>query len=111
MDIYSRSYGSIEGDKAEERITLPPDYNGNLYREPPPNRPSKMPPADDQAEKNTPPREDPSEAEKNAYVFRSVLEKISAEDLIMFVLILSILFGDSEENGAVLAVILAILLT
>ena len=29
----------------------------------------------------------------------------------MFVLILSILFGDSEENGAVLAVILAILLT
>ncbi len=40
-----------------------------------------------------------------------LLEKISAEDLIMFGLILAMLLGDSDDNTALLAVIMAIILT
>ena len=109
MDIYSRSYGAVEESGRDARPTPPPDYNGNFYRDPP-----KAPdpaPKEESGEKNTPPRKESSEREQNLSVFHSVLEKISAEDPILFILILSILFGDAEENGTVLAVILAILLT
>lgn len=109
MDIYSRSYGSVDENARDARPTPPPDYNGNLYRDSP--KSPEPAPKDEREEKNTPPQENPSEREQNLSVFRSVLEKISAEDLILFILILSMLFGEAEENGAVLAVILAILLT
>lgn len=109
MDIYSRSYGAVEESGRDARPTPPPDYNGNLYRDPP--KAPEPAPKKENEEKNIPPRKEPSEREQNLSVFHSVLEKISAEDLILFILILSILFGDAEENGTVLAVILAILLT
>ena len=109
MDIYSRSYGSVEENGRDARPTPPPDYNGNLYRDPP--KSPEPTPKEEREEKNTPPQENPSEREQNLGVFHSVLEKISAEDLILFILILSMLSGEAEENGAVLAVILAILLT
>ena len=113
MDIYARSFGSIESERAENTFSVPPDYNGSLYRETPkPTTPSEpianeIPPP----KKEEPLLRNSSSPEKDVPVFRSVLEKISAEDLILFVLILSVLFGDTDENGTVLAVILAILLT
>ena len=44
-------------------------------------------------------------------ILGGLLEKISAEDLIMFGLILAMLLGDSDDNTALLAVIMAIILT
>ncbi len=118
MDIYSRSYGSIETEPKERTISLPPDYNGSLYREPPMPRPEEndKTPEKQETKQAEEKEEKPlcapfSEKEKNTGAFRSILEKISAEDLILFILILSILLGDADDNGTVLAVILAILLT
>lgn len=121
MDIYSRSFGSIESEPKERNVSVPPDYNGSLYRDPPPlvrPTPSAVSAAEkpnvekeiNQEEKRqeTAPLQ---ETEKNTGVFRSILEKISAEDLVLFILILSVLLSDADENGTVLAVILAILLT
>jgi len=119
--IYSRSYGSIETDaRTRPKITVPPDYNGSMYAE---NR--KYEPEPPINEKDEPPAEQekdepaaaaaakppvPNEKTQGG-LFSGLLEKISAEDLIMFGLLLAMLLGDSDDNTALLAVIMAIILT
>ena len=86
-------------------------YAENKKYEPEPPLPEKQ-----EAPKSkhaTPSEMHPSEA-KPAGLFgglSGLLEKISAEDLLMFGLLLAMLHGDSGDNLALLTVILAIILT
>lgn len=118
--IYSRSYGSIESDaRIRPKITVPPDYHGSMYA--PEKREDPEPPIPEKQEL-PPPRHEPppppvqkapSESKPQGLLggLGGLLEKISAEDLLMFGLLLAMLFGDSGDNLALLAVILAIILT
>ena len=117
-EIYSRSYGSIESDgRMRPKITVPPDYHGSMYAqnkkenpEPPSQEKQELSPAQHEP---APARQAPSEPKPQGLLggLGGLLEKISAEDLIMFGLLFAMLFGDSGDNLALLAVILAILLT
>ena len=111
--MYSRSYGSIETEKKPDSISIPANYNGNLY----------SPRAEDQKiQKNAEPS--PKKEEDSAFIneseppssprptsaIGSLLEKFTAEDIILFVLVFSLLREDSGDPGTILAVILALLL-
>ena len=115
--IYSRSYGSIEPDaRMRPKITVPPDYNGSMYAEDKKYEPEPPIPEKQEAPKPkhaTPSEMPPSEAKPAGLFggFSGLLEKISAEDLLMFGLLLAMLHGDSGDNLALLTVILAIILT
>lgn len=104
------------------KITVPPDYNGSMYAEnkryepEPPEREKEETPTEKAKEEPTAPVSAkpaaPAPHEKSqGGLFSGLLEKISAEDLIMFGLILAMLLGDSDDNTALLAVIMAIILT
>lgn len=119
-NIYSRSYGSIESDaRIRPKITVPPDYHGSMYaperkEEPAPPPSEKQEPAPSRREPPEMPAQKASSEPKPQGLLGGLgglLEKISAEDLLMFGLLLAMLFGDSGDNLALLAVILAIILT
>ena len=118
--IYSRSYGSIETDaRTRPKITVPPDYNGSMYAESkryepeiPEHEKEETPAEKEKKEPAAPVSAKPAPHEKaQGGLLGGLLEKISAEDLIMFGLILAMLLGDSDDNTALLAVIMAIILT
>ncbi len=115
--MYSRSYGSIESERKTDGISIPADYNGSLY----PGRTDTRETAKKQ--ETAPVREEQSETvskpaptEEQTLPPRPVgsgiglLEKFSAEDIILFVLVFSLLKEDNGDPGTVLAVILALLL-
>jgi len=119
--IYSRSYGSIETDaRTRPKITVPPDYNGSMYAENKryepeiPEREKQETPAEKAKEEPAAPvfaKPAAPHEKTQGGILGGLLEKISAEDLIMFGLILAMLLGDSDDNTALLAVIMAIILT
>ena len=108
--MYSRSYGSIESDRKPEEFSIPPDYNGSLYRrqqphsEPP--KKTEVLPVKEEAPVIPPPVQTPH----TNGMFGSLLEKFSAEDIILFVLVFALLKDDNGDPGVILAVILALLL-
>ncbi len=108
--MYSRSYGSIESDRKLENFSVPADYNGSLYRR---QTPSETPPKKTEAlpeKEETPAPSPPSEPPHASGVPLSLLERFSAEDIILFVLVFSLLRDDNEDPETILAVILALLL-
>lgn len=109
--MYSRSYGSIETERKIDGISIPADYNGSLYRKQPTQTSpiSKAPAEKEEApEKPLPPITE--EKKQSAGTLTSLLERFTAEDIILFVLVFSLLREDNEDPGAILAVILALLL-
>ena len=113
--MYSRSYGSAESERKTDGISIPADYNGSLY----PSRNGQKelvkiqeepPQKQEEAEvKPTEKNEAPVQAGIQSTA-GSLLEKFSAEDIILFVLVFSLLKEDSGDPGIILAVILALLL-
>ena len=101
--MYSRSYGSIETEGKKEGLSIPADYNGNLYRG---TKKTQTPPEKEEASV------EPSSAPvtQAPVFFSNLLEKFTAEDIILFVLVFSLLKEDGDDPGAILAVILALLL-
>ena len=114
--MYSRSYGLIEqNEKTPSSFSVPPDYNGNLYR----NTEKK------EAELREIPRKSIEEApsltqkampqeEKKPPVSSGItggfLERLTAEDILLFVFLYSLLKGEGDESGEILGLILALLL-
>ena len=116
--MYSRSYGSIETERKNDGISIPANYNGSLYppgsqdREerkkteaPPENRES----VNEQTPPMVPEPEVPSKRHASGIV-GGLLEKFTAEDIILFVLVFSLLKDENEDPGTILSVILALLL-
>ena len=111
--MYSRSYGSIETDRKNDGISIPANYNGSLYasgrdtqevpkkQEPPPEKEEVTALTSEPA---------PTATQTSAGPIGSLLEKFSAEDIILFVLVFSLLKEENEDPSTILAVILALLL-
>lgn len=108
--MYSRSFGTIEQeDKGNRGFALPQDYNGNLYR-----NTTQIPtePAEKDKPMETerkPPAADPSK-KPTAGSAIGFLERLTAEDILLFVFLLSLLKTDENENSSLLGLILALLL-
>ena len=111
--MYSRSYGSIETERKNDGISIPANYNGSLY---PSGRDTQEP-----LKKSEPPREKeevpsiaseptPAPTPTAGKSIGGLLEKFTAEDIILFVLVFSLLKEDTGDPGTILAVILALLL-
>lgn len=108
--MYSRSYGLIEqGDQNGVGFSVPPDYNGNLYR--------KTEKKDERTEKpreapRTEPLPRPEEKTPSAPsgIAGGFLERLTAEDILLFIFLYSLIRGDAEDNGNILGLILALLL-
>ncbi len=105
--MYSRSFGIIENGK-DAAFSVPPDYGGNAYRsehgrppEPQREEPSlPLPP---------PPREEskkPSVPEHSG----GFLDKLTAEDILLFVFLYSLIRGEKEDSSEILGLVLALLL-
>jgi len=109
--MYSRSYGSIETERKTDGISIPANYNGSLYTSAPAPRENqkKSEQTPREALPSAPAPEEPPR-ERTAGTLGSLLEKFTAEDIILFVLVFSLLREEPEEPGAILAVILALLL-
>ena len=111
--MYSRSYGSIETDRKNDGISIPANYNGSLYspgtaeREIP-KKPEPPPEKEDVPALTSEPA--PPAAEQRTGAIGSLLEKFSAEDIILFVLVFSLLREENGDPSTILAVILALLL-
>lgn len=110
--MYSRSYGSIENERKQEGFSIPADYNGSLYRPrtdriEPPKKTEALP---EKEEAPAPPPPEPQPSPRASGAFGNLLEKFSAEDIMIFVLVFSLLKEDGDDPGAILAVILALLL-
>ena len=110
--MYSRSYGSIESERKNDVISIPPDYNGSLYAKKN-DRPSEQEketalPKKEEAPKNL--KQEPEPIKQTSGFFGNLLEKFTAEDIILFVLVFSLLKEDGENQDTILAVILALLL-
>ena len=101
--MYSRSYGSIETEGKKESLSIPADYNGNLYRST--KKTQTLPEKEDASVE---PSSTP--AAQTTGMFSNLLEKFTAEDIILFVLVFSLLKEDGDDLGAILAIILALLL-
>jgi hypothetical protein len=110
--MYSRSYGSIETDRKNDGISIPANYNGSRYpsgtvtaeatkkSEPPPQK-EEVPTLEPLPETAPVPQQS---------AVGSLLEKFTAEDIILFVLVFSLLREESGDPSTILAVILALLL-
>ncbi|MBE6665355.1 MAG: hypothetical protein E7603_03905 [Ruminococcaceae bacterium] len=113
--MYSRSYGSAESERKTDGISIPADYNGSLYsirngpKEPAKNR-EDPPPKQEEAEAKAVGKTEPQTQPSRQSSLGGLLEKFSAEDIILFVLVFSLLKEDSGDPGIILAVILALLL-
>ena len=110
--MYSRSYGSIEPDRKQDGFSIPADYNGSLYqprteRNEPPKKKETLPEPEEAPASSPPP---PEIAPRTSGAISGLLEKFTAEDIILFVLVFSLLREDGEDPGTILAVILALLL-
>lgn len=118
--MYSRSYGSMESERKTDGISIPADYNGSLYpsrteRKEPPKKQEYLPlkdsPVEVPEEKAQPASHtEPSAPPRPSGNLSSLLEKFSAEDIILFVLVFSLMKEDNGDPGIILAVMLALLL-
>ena len=115
--MYSRSYGSSESERKTDGISIPADYNGSLYsgrsgsKEPVKSKEASPPPIREETEATAVIKpEAPAQTERQGTPLGGLLEKFSAEDIILFVLVFSLLKEDSGDPGIILAVILALLL-
>ena len=108
--MYSRSYGFIEGnEKNGASFSVPPDYNGNLYR--------KTEKKDERTEKpreaprtESLPRPEEKTPSAPSGMAGGFLERLTAEDILLFIFLFSLIRGDTEDNGNILGLILALLL-
>ena len=113
--MYSRSYGSIESDKKHDSISIPANYNGNLYSQTAHTREAQAQSKSETPEKKEEDSSFVSESEsssppRTSGTLSGLLEKFSAEDIILFVLVFSLLKEENGDPGTILAVILALLL-
>ena len=110
--MYSRSYGSIETERKTDGFSIPANYNGSLYSSPHSTQEApKKPEPPPQKEEVPEPIPEPAPVSQTAMgPIGSLLEKFTAEDIILFVLVFSLLREEPEEPATILAVILALLL-
>lgn len=111
--MYSRSYGSIETERKNDGISIPANYNGSLYApgtRSGENQKKPEPPPENQTPPSVSREADPLPPVHTSGALGGLLEKFTAEDIILFVLVFSLLREDPEEPGTILAVILALLL-
>ncbi len=112
--MYSRSYGFIEGnEKNGTGFSVPPDYNGNLYRasEKKATERIEIPKENPEEAPQIPPS--PIEEKKPpspSGMAGGFLERLTAEDILLFIFLYSLIRGDTEDNGNILGLILALLL-
>ena len=115
--MYSRSYGLIEQtDKAASAFSVPLDYNGNLYRNAEKKDsehreiPQKIadPPPPDFTKTVSPPEE--KKPPVSSGITGGFLERLTAEDILLFIFLYSLLKGESDDGGEILGLILALLL-
>lgn len=114
--MYSRSYGLIEqSEKGSAGFSVPPDYNGNLYRKAAQKESERI----EISRETTKDPEQPAKAtatqeEKKppapSGITGGFLERLTAEDILIFVFLYSLLRGDTEDGGNILGLILALLL-
>ena len=112
--MYSRSYGSIESERKPEGVSIPADYNGSLYpakaeRQELRKTKEEIPPKEEKPEPIPEPVPQPKPIASRS-AGSGLLEKFSAEDIILFVLVFALLKDDNGDPGVILAVILALLL-
>ncbi len=111
--MYSRNYGFIEQSGQNASFYPPADYHGNFYRKPETDsvKPAEVfAPEKNMEEKSEPVM--PLEEKKPSIpsgLAGSFLERLTAEDILLFVFLYSLLRGE-EESGTVLGLILALLL-
>lgn len=109
--MYSRSYGSIEGERKTDGISIPADYNGSLYaKKSEPMKKTAASPKDEEAPTNAPHEPEEAPTTRTSGFFGNLLEKFTAEDIILFILVFSLLKEDGEDPGTILTVILSLLL-
>ena len=113
--MYSRSYGFIEGnEKNGASFSVPPDYHGNLYRAPEKKPTERIELPEDTAEKAVPPPPAMPNEEKKppspSGMAGGFLERLTAEDILLFIFLFSLIRGDTEDNGNILGLILSLLL-
>ena len=113
--MYSRSYGLIEqSEKAASAFSVPPDYNGNLYRTGEKKEERREIPAKSTEEPPPFPKTVSPQEEKKPPVSSGIsggfLERLTAEDILLFVFLYSLLKGESDDGGEILGLILALLL-
>jgi len=111
--MYSRSYGSIETEKKHDGISIPANYNGSMYAQPARaqeiREPSEPSPEKEEVPALASEQEPPSPSRASGAI-GGLLEKFTAEDIILFVLVFSLLKEENGDPGTILAVILALLL-
>ncbi len=108
--MYSRSYGFIEPSEKPQGFRVPPDYNGNLYRKEEKESSPPTPPSPVSAKEEP---HSPAEEKKPlppSGFSGGFLERLTAEDILLFIFLYSLLRGDNEESGNILGLILALLL-
>ena len=112
--MYSRSYGLIEqSEKERTGFSVPPDYNGNLYRRAEKKDSDLSKPSTRVSAEESTPREPPAEEKKppaSSGITGGFLERLTAEDILLFVFLYSLIRGEGEETGEILGLILALLL-
>ena len=110
--MYSRSYGSIETERKNDGFSIPANYNGNLYSPPHATQeaPKKPEPPPQKEEVPEPIPESAPVSQTGVGQVGGLLEKFTAEDIILFVLVFSLLREETGEPATILAVILALLL-
>ena len=107
--MYSRSYGTIESDdKGQGGLSVPKDYHGSFYRRPeaePVQPPTKAP-----SEETASPAEAlPTQKRPTAGSALGFLERLSAEDILLFVFLFSLLRTEEGDESSILGLILALL--
>lgn len=112
--MYSRSYGSIESERKNDGVSIPADYNGSLYagktERPEIRKKQEEAPLKEDAPEAVPESAAMTEPPASHGAGSGLLERFSAEDIILFVLVFLLLKEDGGDHGIILAVILAILL-
>lgn len=111
--MYSRSYGSIETEKKHDGISIPANYNGSLYSPSARAQEIREQPEPLQKQEETPAltsEQEPPAPPRTSGAIGGLLEKFTAEDIILFVLVFSLLKEERGDPGTILAVILALLL-
>ena len=110
--MYSRSYGSIETSGKNDGISIPANYNGSLYASGTGQgavKKSEPPPKKEEVPVCVTNREEPA-VQPSTVGAGSLLEKFTAEDIILFVLVFSLLKEENGDPSTILAVMLALLL-
>ncbi len=104
--MYSRSYGTVENGE-RSRFSVPPDYAGSFYRK----EETLISPQEAPVEEAKPREAPPQEEKKPSAVSGggSFLERLTAEDILFFALLYSLIRGENEDSGSILGLILALL--